>query len=68
MIPLLDYSNFRFNRNLQIQHKKLSQQQIRIKYIVVKVKVKVFNGTYSNSSVILVGETKVPGKNAMDSQ
>lgn len=65
MIPLLDYSNFRFNRHLQIQHKQLPQQ-IRIKYIVVKVKVKVFNGTYSNSSAMLVEETKVPGKYTMD--
>jgi hypothetical protein len=68
MIPLLGYSSSRLNRNLQIQHKKLPQQ-IRIKYLGVRVKVTIFNATFSNISVmswqlvVLVEETGVPGEN-----
>ena len=68
MIPLLGYSSSRLNRNLQIQHKKLPQQ-IRIKYIGVRVKVMIFNATFSNISamswqlVVLVEDTGVPGEN-----
>ena len=68
MIPLLGYSSSRLNRNLQMQHKKLPQQ-IRIKYIGVRVKVTIFNATFSNISVmswqlvVLVEETGVPGEN-----
>ena len=68
MIPLLGYSSSRLNRNLQIQRKKLPQQ-IRIKYIGVRVKITIFNATFSNISamswqlVVLVEETRVPGEN-----
>jgi hypothetical protein len=68
MIPLLDYSSFRLNRNLQMQHKKLPQQN-RIKYIGVRVKRTIFNATFRNISVmswrlaLLVEEPGVPGEN-----
>ena len=68
MIPLLGYSSSRLNRNLQIQRKKLPQQ-IRIKYIGVRVMITIFNATFSNIStmswqlVVLVEETRVPGEN-----
>jgi hypothetical protein len=67
MIPLLGYSSFKLNRNLQMQHKKLPQQN-RIKYIGVRVKGTIFNATFRNISVmswrlaLLVEETGVPGK------
>jgi len=51
-----------------MEHKQLPQQ-IRIKYIGVRVKVTIFNATFSNISampwwsVLLVEETRVPGEN-----
>jgi hypothetical protein len=53
---------------MAIQHKKLPQQ-IRIKYIGVRVKVMIFNATFSNISamswqlVVLVEEVGVSGEN-----
>ena len=68
MIQLLGYSTFRLNRNFQMQHKQLTQQ-IRIKYIGVRVKITIINATFSNISVmswwlvLLVERTRVPGEN-----